>query len=156
MLAELASEHVAQADPGDDRRFRYAADFLDDAVPDNVDLGITEQPILQDFLRPQRIPAMNECHPPRMVGQINRLLDRGITATDHKDVLAAKEKSVSGSTSRHPETAKGFLARQTEPTSLGTGRYDHRIARIEIPRIAGGDEGPAGKIDRDNQVENHP
>src|SRR6516165_12797358 len=135
MLAERASGDVAQADAGDDRRFRYAEDFLDDAVPDNVDLGVTEQPILQDFLRPQRIAAMNEGHPPGVVSQIDRLLGRGIAAPNHDDVLAAEEKSVAGGTGRHPEAAEDFLARQTEPTSLCAGRYDHRIARIDIPRI---------------------
>src|ERR1700751_81617 len=98
---------------------------------------------------------MNEGHPPRVISQIDRLLDRGVTTPNHYDVLAAEEKSVAGGTGRHPEAAEHFLARQPEPTSLRAGRYDHRITRISIPRIAGGDEGPAGEIDRDDQVENH-
>src|SRR6516164_5600926 len=134
----------------------HAENFFDNAVPDDVDLGVAEHPILQDFLRPQRIAAMNKGYAPRMVGQIDRLLDRGISTPDHDDVLAAEEKSVAGGAGRHTKPAEDFLARQTEPPSLGAGCDDHRIAGIDISRIARGDKGPAGEIDFDDQVENHP
>src|SRR5262249_36536673 len=81
--------HTAQADTGDLGRFRFADNFLDDTVPDNVDLRIAEQPLLQDLLGPQRVAPVDQRYPPRVIGQINRLLDRGIAASDHHDVLAA-------------------------------------------------------------------
>src|SRR5215472_14426446 len=127
LLGDSAGADVAQADPGDDGRLMHTENFFDDAVPDDVDLWVAEQPILQDFLRPQRVAAMNKGHPPRMIGQINRLLDRGISTPDHDDVLAAEEKSVTGGTCRHAKAAEDFLARQTKPPGLGKGRDDHRI-----------------------------
>ena len=74
--------------------------MVDDAVPDDLDLGVAKQPVLQNLLRPKGVAAMNERHPPGVVRQIDGLLDRGIAAPDHHDVLAAEEKPVAGGAGR--------------------------------------------------------
>src|SRR5712692_10665684 len=51
---------VAYDDAGNARRVLLADDLLDDAVPYDGDLGMAEQPILQDLLGAQLITAMNE------------------------------------------------------------------------------------------------
>src|SRR6516162_2834326 len=133
----------------------HAEDLVDDTTPDDVDLGVAKQPILQDFFCSQRIAAMNEGYPPRVISQVYCFLDRCVASPNDYDVLTTEEKSVTGCAGRHTEAAKNLLARQAEPSSLGTGRYDHSITGIDVPRIAGRSEGPRRKINRDDQIENH-
>ena len=90
----MAGARVAQTHPGHRRRFAYSQDFLDDAVPDDADLRIAEQPLLQDLFRSERVAAMDQSDLPRVVRQINRLLDRGIAAADDHDILAAEKEPV--------------------------------------------------------------
>ena len=52
-LGNGAGAHVAQPDPGDLGRLGDADDLLDDAVPDDVDLRVAEQPVLQNLLGAQ-------------------------------------------------------------------------------------------------------
>ncbi len=53
-----------------------------------------EQPLLQDPLGPQRVPAMDQRHMIGMVGEVERFLHRGVAAADHRDPPAAIEKPI--------------------------------------------------------------
>src|SRR5438034_2085113 len=99
---------------------------------------------------------MNERYPSGMIRQIDRLLDGCVTAADDHDILAAKKKPVTGRTSGNPEPSEDFLTRQAEPASLGAGGDDHRIADIEISRIAGSDKRPMPEIDRIDKIDDDP
>src|SRR5947209_1888752 len=96
---------------------------------------------------------MDQSDLPRVVRQIDRLLDRGIAAADDDDILAAEKKTVTSRAGRNAETAKDFFARDAEPASLRAGGDDHGIADIDIPRIALGDKGPACEVDLGDHVE---
>jgi hypothetical protein len=88
-----------------------------------------------------------------VVGQIQRLFDRGVAAADHGDFPAAKEEAVAGGAGRHAGAGEGLLALQAQPARLGAGGDDHRVAGIDIARIADGAERVGGEIDLGNQVE---
>src|SRR5438132_10437563 len=143
-------------DPADAGWFRQPEDIVNDTVPDDLDLRVAKQPVLQNLLRPQGIAAMNEGHLSGVVRQIDRLLDRGVAAPDDHDILAAKEETVAGRARRNPKAAEDFLARQAEPPSLGAGSDDHRVAGVEIARIAGGDKRPMPEIDLDDKIDDDP
>src|SRR5207248_241516 len=131
---------IAQTDAPDRRWLGRPEDLLDDAVPDNADLRVAEQPFLQDLFCPQRVPAMNEGDLPRVIGQVYRFLDGGIAAADDHDILAAKEEPVAGRASRNAKATVDLLARNAEPARLRAGRDDHGVTDIDIPRIAGRDK----------------
>src|SRR5260221_14781659 len=106
---------VAQDDAGEARRVLLADDLLDDAVPYDGDLGIAEQPILQDLLGAQAVAAMDQRHPRRVIGEIKRFLDRRVAAADDDDLAAAEEEAGAGRTGRDAEAAIGLLSGQAEP-----------------------------------------
>src|SRR6202047_1771631 len=139
-LPHGTATQIAQTDPGDGGWFRHSDDVVNDTVPNDLDLRVAKQPVLQNLLRPQGIAAVNERHPSGMVRQIDRLLDGCVAAPDDHDILAAKEKPVAGRASRTPKASEDFLTGQAEPASLRTGGDDHRIADIEIARISGRDK----------------
>ena len=51
-----------------------------------------------------------------MVGEVERLLDRGVAAADHDDVLAAIEEAVAGRAGGDAEAAELLLARAGRAT----------------------------------------
>jgi len=57
-----------------------------------------EQAILEDALRPQRIAPMDQHDGTCKVGEIKRLLDGGISATNYCDLLVAEEEAVASGT----------------------------------------------------------
>ena len=159
VAAELphgTAAQIAQPDPGDHGWFGHAKNVVNDTVPDDLDLRVAKQPVLQDLLRPQGIAPMNERHPSGVVGQIDRLLDGGVAAPDDHDILAAKEKPVAGRASRNAKASEDFLARQAEPARLGAGGDDHRIADVEIPESPVSDKRPLPEIDRDDKIDDDP
>src|SRR6516162_11796060 len=60
----------------------------------------------------------------RKIGEKQRLLDGGIAAADHQDVLAAIEKAVAGGAGGNAIAAKFLLRRQIEPARLGASRQN--------------------------------
>ena len=76
---------------------RIAADkVIDRLVPQHLDMGVREQPVLQDLFRAQTIAAMDQGDVLRMVGQVQRFFNCGIAAADHHHLFAAIEKPVAG------------------------------------------------------------
>src|SRR5205807_140280 len=98
--ADLAAAPVADVE-ADQRLGFAAADELDDfAVPDHVYVGIGEQPVLEDLLGTERIAAVDQGHVVAVVGQVQRLLYRGVAAADDGNLLAAIEEAVAGGAGR--------------------------------------------------------
>ena len=74
-----------------------AGDELGDlAVPHHLDVGMGEQPVLEDLLGAQRIAAVDQGDVMAVVGHVERFLDRGVAAADHHHLLAAVEEAVAG------------------------------------------------------------
>src|SRR3954453_17442148 len=70
-------------------------------VPNDGNLGMFEQSVLQDPLGPQAVTAMHQGYCRGEVGEKQRPLPGGVSAADHNDVLAAIEKSVASRASRN-------------------------------------------------------
>src|SRR5690242_20328886 len=81
---------------GDLGRVLLAANFVNGAVPHHSDLGILEQSLLQDALGAEMIAPVHDGHLRSEIGEKQRLLNRGIAAANHDDLLAAVEESVAG------------------------------------------------------------
>ena len=110
--------------PVDRLRRAAAEDLLDHAVPHHADLRVGEQPRLQDLLRPQRVAPMDQRDVVGMVGQVERLLHRGVAAADHRDALAAIEEPVAGGAGRDAAALQPllrFAARASAPARRWRG-----------------------------------
>src|SRR3546814_10269042 len=79
--------------------------------------------------------AVDQRHVLRMIGQIERFLDCGIAAADHRHLLAAKEKAVAGGAGRNALAAQFLLARNAQPFGLRPGGDHQRIADIFIAAV---------------------
>src|SRR3546814_10643527 len=78
------------------------------------------------------VAAVDQRHIVAMVGQVQRLLDRGVAATDHHDLLAAIEEAVAGRAGRDALAAQFLLARNAEPFGLRTCRDHQRFGHIDV------------------------
>ena len=121
-------------------------------IPHDLDLRMREQPFLQDALAPELMAAMHDRHLRREIGEVERLLDRGIAAADDDDILVAEEEAVAGRTGRNAEAAEMLLGRDAEPFRLRAGRDDERIAGVDLAAVAGEPERPLREIDRRDVV----
>ena len=90
-------------------------DLVDGAVPDHLDLGVREQAVLQDALGAEAVAAMHDRDLGGEIGEVERLLDRGVAAADDHDLLVAEEEAVAGGAGRHAEALECLLGRQPEP-----------------------------------------
>src|SRR6516165_774888 len=91
---------------------RRAAHVVEDGVPEHRDFRILIKPLLQYALGAQVVAAMHESHLGGKIGEKQRLLDRGIAAADHQNMLAAIEKAVASGAGGNTITAKLLLRRQ--------------------------------------------
>ena len=92
------------------RRVALAQHLVERVVPDRLDLGVPEQPVLQDLLGAQLVAAVDQRDLGGEVGQEQRLLDRRVAAADHHDLLAAVEEAVAGGAGRDAEALELLLA----------------------------------------------
>ena len=150
-----AGHRVGQRDAGEAAGERIADEAVDLLVPHGRDLRIGEQPVLQDLFRTQRIAAMDQGDVGRMVGQVQRFLDRGIAAADDHHFLAAIEEPVAGRAGRDALAAELFLARHAEPFGLRAGGDHQRLALVDVAAVADRAERRAGRVDLDNRVPQH-
>src|ERR1700756_4043389 len=109
---------VLQARVRDLQRVLAAADVVEHAVPDHVDLRFLEQPGPKNLLGAQTAGAMHQRDLAGEIGEKQRLLDRGIAAADHQHVFVAVEEAVAGGASGKAVAAESLLARQIEPARL--------------------------------------
>src|SRR3546814_1306669 len=73
----------------------------------------------------------------RMVGKVQRLLDRGIAAADHRDLLAAIEEAVARRAGGNPFALHRFLAVEPQPFGLRAGGDDEHVAFVHVAAVAG-------------------
>ena len=99
-----------------------AEHFLDLGVPDHLDLGVLEQPLLQDALGAELAAAMDDRDLGGEVGEEQRFLDGGVAAADHHDFLAAVEEAVAGGAGGNAEALE-LLLRLAGPASAPARRW---------------------------------
>ena len=78
---------------------------------------------------------------------MQRLLDCGVAAADHRDRLAAEEESVAGRAGRDAKAFERVLAVQAEPFGLRSGRQDDGLGCNNAPAIAAYDEWPLTELE---------
>ena len=115
-------------------------------VPDDFDLFVGEQALLQDFLGAQAVTAVDQIDLAGEVGQKQGLLDRRIAAADDRHFLAAIEEAVAGGAGGYAEALEFHFAFQPQPFGLGAGADDQDIAAIFPAAVAAEAEGTGGKI----------
>ena len=64
------------------------------------------------------------------VGQVQRFLDRGVAAADHRHVLALVEEAVAGGAGRHALAHELLLGGQAEVLGRCAGGDDQRVAGV--------------------------
>ena len=82
------------------------------------------------FLGPKPVPAMDHRDGRCDVRQIQRLLDRGIAASDDRDRFRPVEESVAGGAGRDPPPLVRLLGVEPEVSRGRAGRDDQRIAGV--------------------------
>ena len=148
----VAGLGIGQLRMGDTERVVVAHHLDEVVIPEDLDLRILEQALLQDLLGPQLVAAMHQGHLVREVGQIERFLDGRIAAADHDHVLAAIEEAVAGGASGYAEALKLVLRGQAQPARLRTGGDDERVRQILVAAIAFQPERALGEVRLDNGV----
>src|SRR6185369_14029749 len=110
-LLDCAGLDVLQRDAADLERAFVAEHVVQRRIPDHVDLGMLEQAVLENLLGAERIAPVHHGDLGGEVRQKQRLLDRGVAATDYDDLLALVEKAVAGRASRHAVAFELLLRR---------------------------------------------
>ena len=130
----------------------FAQNLANGHVPDGFNLLMGEDPVLEDFLRPQRVAAVHQIDLGREIGEEQRFFSRGVAAADHGDFFLAIEKAVAGRAGRDPESTHRRFARHVQPARLCARGDDHRLPDIGRAGIALGDEGAPREIDLGDHV----
>ena len=104
------------------------------------------------FSARKRIAAVDQGDVMAVVGEVQRFLDRGVAAADHRDFLAAVEEAVAGRAGRRAPALHMLFGRQAEPLGLRAGGDDQRVGEILRAAVAGQPERAARKVDRGDVV----
>src|SRR6185312_7607541 len=130
-----------------------AADELDHlAIPDHSDLLVGEEAVLEDLLGAERVAAMDQGDVMAMVGHVERFLDGGVAATDHRDLLAAVEEAVAGRAGRGAPALHMLFGGEPEPFRLGASGDYQRVGEILRAAVASEAERAAGEVDLTDMV----
>ncbi len=152
-VGQLARLHVAELHGGHLAR-GGVQDVLHHRIPHEGDLGVLERALLHDLGAAQGIAAMHEVHLAPQPGQVERLLERGVPAPHHHDVLVLEEEAVAGGAGGHPAAHQLRLVGQTQQLGGGAGGDDHGVG-LEGHVAAGDREGPAPQVDLGDVVGDH-
>ncbi len=125
-------------------------------MPDDLDLRVSEETLLEDALGAKLATAMHQRHLVGVVGEVQRLLHRRVAAADHDDLLAAVEEAVAGGAGRHPVALELLLGGEAEPFRLGAGGEHHGLGEVDRAGIADEAEGTAGEVRADEVIVDHP
>ena len=121
VLARLAGDGVAQRDAGD---LVLAVDGDDLAVPRELDLRVVRGAVGHDLGGAQVVAAVHEGDALAEPGQERGLLDGGVAAADHDDLLVAEEEPVAGGAPRDAAAGHALLVVEAELAVRGAGGQD--------------------------------
>ena len=137
---------------------RVAEHLGERVVPDHPHVAavarLGEQLVDQDRLGAKTVAAMDDGDVARDVGQVERLLDRGVPAADDHDVLAAVEETVAGGAGRHALAHELLLRGQPEVARRCAGGDDQRVAGV-LAVVADEAQRAGGEVDGVDVVEDH-
>ena len=156
MLGDGAALEVAQADMGDGGRGVARRSISSTALSQTTSIfGCRNSRSCRMRSARKRVAPVHERHLRGEVGEIERLLDGGVAAADHDDLLAAEEEAVAGRAGRDAEALELRLRGQAEPLRLGAGGDDQRVAAIGVAGVAGEAERALAEVDLDDVVGDH-
>ena len=120
-------------------------------VPDDLQLGVGERPLLHDLGGAQLVAAVDQRDLGAEAGQEGGLLDRGVATTDDGDVLVAEEEPVTRGAPRDAAAGELLLVGQAELAVAGAGRQDHGARGVGVGGRADRLD-VTGEVDRDHVV----
>ena len=126
--------------------------LVDGVVPDDLDLVVGEQPLLQDAFGAELVAPVHHHDRGGELGEEQGFLDGGIAAADDHDLLAAVEEAVAGGAGRDAEALEAGLAFQPQPLGLGAGGDDQGLGQPLLAGVADEAEGAGGEVGRDHDV----
>src|SRR5260370_1141887 len=103
-VLQLYARHLALG------RIEHVADGR---IPDELDLLVTQKPVLHDLGGAHLVPAMDDVPRTCVAGQMKGFFGRRVTASYHHQLPAAKEGPVAGGASRNS------VAEQLAPPATG-------------------------------------
>ena len=84
----------------------------------------------EDGLGAELVATVDQVHLARDVGQVERLLDRGVAAADDADLLAAVEEAVAGGAAADPRPMKACSEGSPRYFGARAGGDDERVAGV--------------------------
>ena len=126
-LVGLAGLRVTQSQARD---FRVAKHFVHGRVQPDRDLGVRDGAVDHDLAASEGIPPVEEMDLRREPRQEGRLFERGVAATDDRDLLVPEEEPVARRAGTDTATAQPGLALEPKPQSGGARGDDDRLPPV--------------------------
>jgi len=120
--------------------------LLDRVRGQELDLAVLAGAVDHDLRGAELAAPVDDRHRQPEAGEEERLLERGVAAADHDDVLFLEERAVAGRASRHAAALEALLGVDAEPARAGPGRDDHRV-RAVLVLVDPHPEGPLREVD---------
>src|SRR4051794_23569852 len=90
-----------------------------------------------------------------MIGHVESLFDRSVSAADHGDLLPTIEETVTGGAGGYPPSLQMLFRGNLKPTRLRASGDDERITAVDRSRISGQAKRPLAEIHVDDLVPDH-
>src|SRR5581483_10819255 len=130
-----------------------ADDLLDVRVEDELDLRVRPRTVDEDRLRAELVPAVDDVNLRRVPGEEVALLDRGVAAAHHRELLALEERPVAHGAVADPAAPELLLAGDLEVARKAARRDDQRAAAQLVAGLDPDDLGVAVDVDLLHRLE---
>jgi len=121
--------------------FFFAADFLDDGMPDRLDLRIVQRTLLQQLLRTPFVAPMDDVHLRSVTRQERGFFDSTVAAADDCQNLVLEERAVADRAVAHAAPGELAFAWRAQLARQTASRHDHRLADV-LGAVVNGDYTP--------------
>src|SRR5271165_4726660 len=130
LLKDRARFYVPKLDPCDRFWIVRSQNFLQSGVPDDLDLRVGEEPVLEDFFGSEGIAAMDHRDRTGEIRQKQRFFDSCIAAAYDGHIVALIEEPVARRAGRNAIALEGFLAWKAQPARLRARSNNNRFRMI--------------------------
>jgi len=110
-------------------------------VPGDAEVLFLERAILKDLLSAEFVAAMHAAHRVDDLREVDALLDGGVPAAHHDDVLALVEEPIAGGAVAHAARAVLLLAGHSKVTWVAAGAVDAGPTAELVVAVGVGGEG---------------
>ena len=126
-LGSFAGLDIFDLDPG---QGVLAQVLGDDRVPEKLDLGVAEGPVLHDLRGAELVAAMDDGDLLGEAAEEVGLLQCRVTTANDRNVVVTEEKAIAGGARREAVTDESGLTLEAQHDRLGSGRDDQRVGLI--------------------------